>query len=92
MKKRLYKITAEKKVAGVCAGFAEFLNLDVTLVRVIALFLILASFSTMLIFYFICAIIMPDKNDIYQQHLFLRRSLFRLLITLLIKSIYSKKF
>ena len=66
MKKRLYKITAEKKVAGVCAGFAEFLNLDVTLVRVIALFLILASFSTMLISYFICAIIMPDKNDIYQ--------------------------
>ena len=66
MKKRLYKITAEKKVAGVCAGFAEFLNLDVTLVRVIALFLILASFSTMLIFYFICAIIMADKNDIYQ--------------------------
>ena len=66
MKKRLYKITAEKKVAGVCAGFAEFLNLDVTLVRVIALFLILASFSTMLIFYFICAIIMQDKNDIYQ--------------------------
>ena len=62
LKKRLYKITAEKKVA----GFAEFLNLDVTLVRVIALFLILASFSTMLIFYFICAIIMPDKNDIYQ--------------------------
>ena len=60
MKKRLYKITAEKKVAGVCAGFAEFLNLDVTLVRVIALFF------TMLIFYFICAIIMPDKNDIYQ--------------------------
>ena len=54
LKKRLYKITAEKKVAGVCAGFAEFLNLDVTLVRVIALFLILASFSTMLIFYFIC--------------------------------------
>ena len=34
--------------------------------KVIALFLILASFSTMLIFYFICAIIMPDKNDIYQ--------------------------
>ena len=66
MKKRLYKITAEEKVAGVCAGFAEFLNLDVTLVRVIALFLILASFSTMLIFYFICAIIMTDKNDIYQ--------------------------
>ena len=66
LKKRLYKITAEKKVAWVCAGFAEFLNLDVTLVRVIALFLILASFSTMLIFYFICAIIMPDKNDIYQ--------------------------
>lgn len=66
LKKRLYKITDEKKIAGVCAGFAEYLNLDVTLVRVLALFLILASFSTILIFYIACAIIMPDKNDVQQ--------------------------
>lgn len=64
MKKRLYKITAEKQIAGVCAGFAEYLNLDVTIIRILALFLVFASFSTIIIFYIACAIIMPDKNDI----------------------------
>lgn len=67
MTKKLYKIPSEGKVCGVCAGFAEYLNLDVTLVRIVALFLIFASFSTALIVYFACALIMPDKNQIYKD-------------------------
>ena len=40
--KRLRRVIAEKKIAGVCAGFAEYFEMDVTLVRLIwlALFLI----------------------------------------------------
>ena len=28
--KKLYKKTSEKKICGVCAGLAEYLNMDVT--------------------------------------------------------------
>jgi len=33
--RRLYRIRSRKKIAGVCAGFAEYFGLDVTLVRLI---------------------------------------------------------
>jgi phage shock protein C len=33
--RRLKRILAEKKIAGVCAGFAEYFDMDVTLVRLI---------------------------------------------------------
>ncbi|WP_300381394.1 PspC domain-containing protein [Clostridium sp.] len=65
MNKKLYKISTEKKVAGVCAGLAEYLNADVTIIRIIVTLLILSSFSTLLILYIICAIVMPDKSELY---------------------------
>lgn len=61
--KKLYKIKSEKKVSGVCAGIAEFLEIDVTIVRVLAAFLILA-WGTGIVLYFILAIILPDKTEI----------------------------
>lgn len=64
MQKKLYKISAQRKVSGVCAGFAEYLNVDVTVVRIIALLLILFSLPVGIIFYIACAFIMPDKNEI----------------------------
>lgn len=64
MQKKLYKISAQRKVSGVCAGFAEYLNVDVTVVRIIALLLILFSLPIGIIFYIACAFIMPDKNEI----------------------------
>jgi phage shock protein C len=33
--RRLKRAMAQKKIAGVCAGFAEYFDMDVTLVRVI---------------------------------------------------------
>ena len=33
--RRLKRVMASKKIAGVCAGFAEYFDMDVTLVRVI---------------------------------------------------------
>ena len=64
MTKKLYKIKANEKVCGVCAGFAEYLNLDVTIVRIVTFILILLSHFSLLIVYFICALIMPDKAQI----------------------------
>lgn len=33
--RRLKRVMAQKKIAGVCAGFAEYFDMDVTLVRLI---------------------------------------------------------
>lgn len=60
MNKKLKK-SSNKMLAGVCAGIAEYLGWDVTLVRV--LYLLLALFSAGfpgLLIYIILAIVMPD--------------------------------
>lgn len=64
MAKKLYKNTFDKKVSGVCSGFAEYINADVTVIRIFTLFIIFCTFPIGLIFYFICACIMPDKKNI----------------------------
>ena len=51
-KKRLCKSRNNKKICGVCAGFADYLNLDPTIVRV--LWALLAVFAgTGILAYFI---------------------------------------
>lgn len=63
MSKKLYKISDQKKIAGVCAGIAEYLDIDVTVIRIITLVLILCL-GTGLLAYIACALIMPDKNTL----------------------------
>ena len=58
LKKPLYKCEKHGMVAGVCAGFAEYLNIDVTWVRFAAVFLVLV-YGAGLFGYIIAAIIMP---------------------------------
>ena len=61
MDKKLTK-SNNKMVAGVCAGIAEYLGWDVTMVRV--LYLLLSLFSVGfpgLLLYIILAIVMPER-------------------------------
>jgi len=56
--KKLMRSRSDKKIGGVCSGFADYLELDVTLVRVI--WLMLAFFGGWgLIGYLIAWIVMP---------------------------------
>jgi phage shock protein PspC (stress-responsive transcriptional regulator) len=64
-KKRLYKSTRNKKICGVCAGIAEYLNVDPTIVRLITVLIALAWGSGVLA-YIIMAFVMPDDNEIIQ--------------------------
>lgn len=59
-RKRLIRPRAARKIAGVCLGFAEYFDLDVSLVRVVWL---LASVMTGigLISYPIAWIVMPEE-------------------------------
>lgn len=62
MKKRLYKSNKDKKIDGVCAGIAEYFDIDPTLVRLGAIVFCLAGGSGVLA-YILAAIVMPrDPN------------------------------
>ncbi len=57
--KRLYK-SQNKKLCGVCAGFAEYFDVDPTVVRIIWLVFTLCGGSGLLA-YLIAAILMPEQ-------------------------------
>lgn len=63
-KKRLYRTEGtDAKLFGVCGGFAEYFDVDPTIIRVICAVLILA-YGTGLLAYFVCALCMPRKSEI----------------------------
>lgn len=51
----------DKKLCGVCAGIAEYLNIDPTIIRVIWILYTLLS-DVGLFAYIVCALVMPDKE------------------------------
>jgi len=59
-RKRLVRPRTGRKIAGVCAGWAEYFDLDVTLVRLLWLFVALMT-GVGLLAYPIAWIVMPDE-------------------------------
>jgi len=55
------KGSPERKIAGVCAGFARYFDLDVTVVRVVWLILALFGGGAGLLAYIIAWIVMPEE-------------------------------
>ena len=60
MEKKLYKVEKGKQLCGVCAGFAKYFAIDVTLVRLGLVAFCLLGGSGILA-YIICAIVMPNE-------------------------------
>lgn len=58
MDKKLYRSNKDKIIAGVCAGLAEYFDLDVTLVRIIFVVIVLAGGAGVLA-YIILWILVP---------------------------------
>ena len=63
-RKRLMRPRAGRKIAGVCAGMAEYFDLDVTLVRVLW---VVVTFFTGIVFgvagYLVAWIVMPEESQ-----------------------------
>jgi phage shock protein C len=57
----LRRSQTDRKVAGVCAGLAQYMDVDVTLVRIIFLVLLFWPPGVGLILYVICWIVMPQE-------------------------------
>lgn len=61
MNRKLYRSRTESMVAGVCGGLAEYFNVDVVLVRIIAVILALTAHGAGLLAYVIFWVIVPQK-------------------------------
>ncbi len=65
-RKRLVRPRAGRKIAGVCLGFAEYFDLDVTLVRVVWLIAtILTGFVPFGLAYLVGWIVMPEEPEVH---------------------------
>ena len=60
-RKRLYKSRNNKMICGVCAGIADYFNIDPSIVRVLWAVLALAA-GTGVLAYIACAIILTEGD------------------------------
>ncbi len=61
--KRVYRSRTDKKIFGVCGGFGEAYDIDPTLIRIIVVFLALATgLIPMIITYIVARLIMPPAE------------------------------
>ena len=62
MKKRLCRSATDKKLGGVCAGIAEYLDIDATVIRLAwALFTLLGGAG--ILAYIIALLVMPNAPE-----------------------------
>jgi phage shock protein C len=62
MHKKLYRSKTDQNIAGVCAGLAEYLNIDPTVIRVVWALVGLCA-GTGVLAYIVCALVIPEKPD-----------------------------
>lgn len=63
--KRLMRSRADRKIGGVCAGLAQYLDLDTSLVRILWFFITLAcGFFPGVVAYVLAWIIIPEEPEL----------------------------
>ncbi len=66
--RKLRRSRTDRMLAGVCAGLANFLGLDATLVRVVyVLATVFTAFAGVLV-YIILWVIVPEENDYFHSY------------------------
>jgi phage shock protein C len=60
--KKLYRSTTDKKIAGICGGLGEYLNVDPTIIRVAAVILAFISAGTAAAVYILLIWVIPEDT------------------------------
>ena len=63
MQKKLYKSKTDRKIDGVCAGVAKYLNVDPTAVRAVWAIVTLFTVGVGVLAYLACSLILPVEPD-----------------------------
>jgi phage shock protein PspC (stress-responsive transcriptional regulator) len=65
--KKIYRLRDGKKIAGICAGIADMYNFDVTVVRIVVIFVtVLTQFVPGIIAYLAGWYLIPERE--HSQH------------------------
>ncbi len=62
--KKLYRSTLDKKIAGICGGLGEYLNLDPTVMRILFVAGFFLTGSLMFWVYLVMWIVIPEPPTI----------------------------
>jgi phage shock protein PspC (stress-responsive transcriptional regulator) len=65
--KTLYKVKEKASLSGVCAGVAEYLDLDISLVRILTVVVFLFT-GVPLVLYIVLAVVLPDKSEVMNNY------------------------
>lgn len=66
-RKRFFRDIEAKKIGGVCAGLAHYLNMDISIVRIIAVVLGLGSFGYVILVYLVLWLLAPPALSTAQK-------------------------
>lgn len=65
--KKLYRSNRKKMLGGVCGGFSDYFNIDVTIVRLLCVAAVIFGFGSGIILYLVCWLIIPEE-PFYEIH------------------------
>jgi len=65
--KTLTRSTSNRMIAGVCAGLGEYLGIDPTIVRLLAVLAFFTGFGGIALVYLIMALVVPEQTSAPQE-------------------------
>jgi len=60
--RQLHRSTTNRMIAGVCAGIGDYINVDPTVVRLMAVLLFFLTGGGMIVAYLVMALIIPEET------------------------------
>ena len=60
--KQLTRSTSNRMLAGVCAGLGDYLGIDPTIIRLLAVLAFFTGFSGIVIVYLVMALVVPEQS------------------------------
>ena len=64
--KQLTRSTSNRMIAGVCAGLGEYLGIDPTIIRLLAVLAFFTGFAGIAVVYLIMALVVPEQTTAQQ--------------------------
>lgn len=65
--KRLYRSQRDRKLAGICAGLAEYLEIDPVLMRVVWVILAFVSVGIAILLYAVLIFVIPNQDGLPRE-------------------------
>jgi len=63
--KRIYRDERQGRIAGICAGLGELLDIDPTIIRLALVFLcVVTAFVPLTVTYLVGWVLIPEKSDL----------------------------